>query len=74
MNKIKQTIALYQRMPGAPMPPYEPDRGYLWGEVDGNEHWEFCAAIVDQIHAVAADLGNRGLVDLADDLRLVGRQ
>jgi hypothetical protein len=55
------------------MPPHDPDFGYLWGEVDDNDHWQFCAAIVDQIGAVAVELGKRGLIDLADDLRLAGR-
>ena len=41
---------LYLTMPGAPMPttapePYE----YAWGEVEGNEHWQFCSEIVTQI-------------------------
>ncbi len=40
-----QVIKLYQRMPGAPMPPKE-NGSYLWGDVEGNEHWEFCEAIV----------------------------
>lgn len=36
--------SLYETMPGAPhVPTYQGER--MWGEVDGTEHWEFCAAI-----------------------------
>jgi len=42
---------LYRQMPGAPMP--EPERPHhLTGLVEGNEHWNFCAAIVDLIREV----------------------
>jgi hypothetical protein len=44
----RMTIAFYQAMPGAPMPPT--DNGfYLWGDIEGNEHWNFCEAIATQI-------------------------
>lgn len=46
-EKHQQIVSLYRRMPGAPQPPMD-ERGELWGEVEGNEHWEFCSAIVDQ--------------------------
>lgn len=81
--RLAQIATLYQAMPGAQMPPQD-DRGYLWGEVDGTEHWAFCAAIVEMVHKnsselrakvlrTADDLGRRGLLDLADDLRLAAR-
>jgi hypothetical protein len=40
---------LYRVMPGSPVPPKDEDGFYLWGEMDGNEYWEFCAVIVDLI-------------------------
>jgi hypothetical protein len=41
----KCTAELYAAMPGAPQPPML-DHQLMWGDVMGNEHWEFCAAIV----------------------------
>lgn len=41
---------LYRSMPGAPQPPHD-ERGPLWGEVEGNEHWSFCAEIVGMIQS-----------------------
>lgn len=38
-------IALYRTMPGAPMPRKD-GSCHLWGEVEGNDHWRFCEAIV----------------------------
>jgi len=39
---------LYRAMPGAPHVP-NPDGFEQWGEVEGNEHWQFCEEIVRQI-------------------------
>jgi hypothetical protein len=44
----RAVIHLYRNMPGAPLPPKD-FGGYMWGEVAGNDHWEFCAAIVDTV-------------------------
>lgn len=45
-ENLDAIISLYMRMPGAPKPSYDPERGMLWGECKGNEHWEFCREIV----------------------------
>jgi hypothetical protein len=50
--KTDRIIRLYRNMPGAPMPPKD-ERGYLWGEVDGNDHWAFCSEIIAAIDAAA---------------------
>jgi len=50
MSKLRTDMIarLYRSMPGAPRIPVDPDSGFaLWGEVEGNEHWEFCEQIVD---------------------------
>lgn len=47
-----QIIRLYEAMPGAPMPPKE-DGYYLWGDVEGNDYWRFCEAVVDMMTATA---------------------
>jgi hypothetical protein len=39
----------YQSMPGAPPVPIDSVRGYLWGEVEGTEHWAFCETIARRI-------------------------
>jgi hypothetical protein len=44
-------IRLYRAMPGAPRPPRQ-DGVEMWGDVDGNEHWEFCAAVVDMMATI----------------------
>ena len=44
-------IRLYRQMPGAPRPPRE-DGDEMWGDVEGNQHWEFCAAIVDMMTTI----------------------
>lgn len=44
----RMTIDLYRSMPGAPRPPSQ-DGMYMWGDIEGNEHWEFCEAIARQI-------------------------
>ena len=44
----RMTIDLYRNMPGAPRPPTE-NGSYLWGDVEGNQSWEFCEAIARQI-------------------------
>jgi hypothetical protein len=37
---------LYAVMPGAPLVPYDGERGVLlWGEVQENEHWLFCKTV-----------------------------
>jgi hypothetical protein len=41
-------IALYREMPGAPTPP-RVDGDIMWGDVEGNDHWRFCEAVVDLI-------------------------
>lgn len=41
----QQILALYQAMPGAPAAPRDGDL-ILLGEIDGTDHWQFCAAIV----------------------------
>jgi hypothetical protein len=51
-RRMTWIIYLYRTMPGAPMPPKD-ERGYLWGEVEGTDHWSFCEAIVDLIDAAA---------------------
>lgn len=57
--RINKITDLYEVMPGAEMPPYEPGRGFLWGEVEGTPHWAFCEAIVDmigrEVNALASD-------------------
>jgi len=40
-------IQLYAAMPGAPAPMRDSDGYAMWGDVEGNEHWQFCEAIVD---------------------------
>jgi|GEM_PF-4956934 len=42
------TKKLYLKMPGAPIPPRGAD-GYLWGAVEGNEHWQFCETLAQLI-------------------------
>lgn len=45
-------LQLYKTMPGAPMPSKEAGF-YMWGDVEGNKHWQFCEQIVDTIRAAA---------------------
>lgn len=40
---------LYDLMPGAERPPFEPGRGLLWGEVEGTPHYGFCERIALKI-------------------------
>ena len=40
---------LYRVMPGAPPVPLDNQIGWLWGEVEGNEHFAFCEAIAERI-------------------------
>ena len=44
-DRIQMIKDLYRRMPGAPKVPVD---GWNedWGVIIGNEHWEFCAAVV----------------------------
>jgi hypothetical protein len=51
---------LYQTMPGAPLPSTH-DGWYQWGDVEGNDHWQFCAAIVALIDAAAEAAGKGGV-------------
>ncbi len=44
----RMTIDLYRNMPGAPFPPTD-GGDYMWGDVEGNDHWNFCEAIARQI-------------------------
>lgn len=50
--KIKRIEAithnLYSSMPGAPDVPTD-ERGRLWGEVEDNQHYEFCNVIAHLI-------------------------
>lgn len=39
---------LYRVMPGAPPVPLD-ERGWLWGEVEHNEHFQFCEIIAERI-------------------------
>lgn len=47
-RRLHRITRLYLAMPGAPLPPKE-EGWYLWGEVEGNDHWMFCQAIVEMI-------------------------
>ena len=49
-SRNRRIRLLYADMPGAPMP----DHYYAWGEVEGNDHWRFCPAIVDLIDEATA--------------------
>lgn len=46
---MRMTRNLYELMPGAPAVPMSADRGMLWGEVEGNPHYEFCHCIANLI-------------------------
>ena len=39
----------YRVMPGAPQPPKDSDGYAMWGEVEDNEHFQFCKAIATRI-------------------------
>lgn len=60
MNRMspfdQATANLYQAMPGAPLPPIV-DGFYQWGDVEGNDHWEFCRQIVATIVAIVEKAG-----------------
>jgi hypothetical protein len=51
--RLDHVARLYSALPGAPMPPTE-DGWYLWGEVEGNDHWVFCETLVDMMMGIAA--------------------
>lgn len=51
-------IRLYRAMPGAPMPPMV-GGNFMWGDVEGTEHWNFCAEIIAAIDA-SFDAGRGG--------------
>lgn len=55
-DRTKRIINLYRFMPGAPQPPSD-ERGVLWGEVMGNEHWDFCEAIINETDAMKRSNG-----------------
>lgn len=38
----------YRVMPGAPEVPLT-DRGWMWGEVDSNDHFAFCLTVAERI-------------------------
>lgn len=49
-HRTNSIIRLYEQMPGAPGIPVNDETGEaLWRNVEGNEHWNFCAAIVDLV-------------------------
>lgn len=50
--RTDRIMRLYRAMPGAPQPPFD-ERGELWGEVMGNDHWLFCEMIIDAIDRVS---------------------
>lgn len=58
MNRIREeriksmTHHLYRAMPGAPPVPRDQDGATLWGEVDGNNHYDFCNRIARLIDGV----------------------
>ncbi len=39
---------LYEEMPGAEQPTKD-ERGKLWGDVEGTEHWRFCEQLALEI-------------------------
>jgi hypothetical protein len=43
---LRLTKRLYAKMPGAPQPPSDEVGVKLWGEVQGNDHWQFCEEII----------------------------
>lgn len=57
LHRLNKIVSLYKMMPGAPMPPMD-DGYYLWGEMEGNDHWCFCEAIVDLIGNEVGALAN----------------
>jgi hypothetical protein len=50
-NPKPAIIKLYRAMPGAPQPSRDEDGCAMWGDVEGNEHWQFCEAIVNLIES-----------------------
>lgn len=46
--RIENILRLYRQMPGAPRIPTE-DGYEMTGDVAGNDHWNFCEAIVDLV-------------------------
>ena len=47
--ELRMTKELYRVMPGAPTLPTSRDGLYMWGEVEGNDHWQFCERIASLI-------------------------
>jgi hypothetical protein len=56
-NQIDRVRHLYRLMPGAPEAAIE-DAYFMWGDVEGNEHWEFCEAIVRMVDRAVGDAIN----------------
>lgn len=52
-SRLQQIVRLYRLMPGAPPIPTQDGRA-MWGDVEGNDHWNFCAEIVDLIISAAS--------------------
>jgi len=48
---------LYLAMPGAPVVP-RVNGCPMWGDVEGNEHWNFCEAIARAIVAQSKEQAN----------------
>lgn len=65
-------IELYKAMPGAPVPSKE-DGYFMWGDVEGNEHWAFCEIIIHMID-VSIYRASRSAVDQANDLIIAQMQ
>jgi hypothetical protein len=64
---------LYRAMPGAPMPPME-DGFYMWGDVEGNDHWAFCeeiAAAILNAQRAAIKHADQGISYLSADHNLI---
>jgi hypothetical protein len=43
---LRLTKRLYAKMPGAPQPPSDEQGFKMWGDVEGNDHWQFCEEII----------------------------
>jgi hypothetical protein len=65
-GQIERVRHLYRLMPGAPEAAIE-DAYFMRGDVEGNEHWEFCVAIVRMVDKAVGDAVSR----LASDHNLV---
>lgn len=45
-ERFNNIAYLYLSMPGAPRPPTDDQGREMWGEIENNEHWNFCMSIV----------------------------